>query len=111
MLSFKNRIKKEKDFRKVFNAGKVVSLDSVSIRFSQNNLEETRFGFIVSKKISKRAVVRNRVKRIFREQTRLILKDIKGGFDVVVIIKSSSITSLDAKRILLELFKQANILN
>ncbi|HQB84954.1 MAG TPA: ribonuclease P protein component [Candidatus Pacearchaeota archaeon] len=111
MLSFKNRIKKEKDFRKVFNAGKIVSLYSVSIRFSQNNLEETRFGFIVSKKISKRAVVRNRVKRIFREQTRLILKDIKGGFDVVVIIKSSSITSLDAKRILLELFKQANILN
>ncbi|OQA70330.1 MAG: Ribonuclease P protein component [Parcubacteria group bacterium ADurb.Bin247] len=111
MLPFKNRIKKEKDFRKVFNAGKFVSLDFVSIKFSSNNLAETRFGFIVSKKVSKKAVTRNRLKRIFREQTRLNLKNIKPGLDVVVIVKSSQITSVEARRILLELFKRANILN
>lgn len=111
MLPFKNRIKKEKDFRKVFDAGKFVSLNLASMKFIPNNLEETRFGFIVSKKVSKKAVTRNRLKRIFREQARLSLKKIKPGLDIVVIVKSSEITSEEARRILLELFRQADILN
>lgn len=35
----------------------------------------TRVGFVVSKKIHKRAVKRNRIKRLIRENIRLILKN------------------------------------
>ena len=35
----------------------------------------TRFGYIVSKKVDKRAVVRNKIKRILREIFRMAIKD------------------------------------
>ena len=34
----------------------------------------TRVGFVVSKKIHKRAVIRNKIKRLLRENIRLIIK-------------------------------------
>ncbi len=48
-----------------------------------------RFAFIVSKKISKKAVERNRVKRILKEALRLLLKKnhilLSGQVDIVII--------------------------
>ena len=42
----------------------------------ENQEYPTRFGFVVSKKISKRAVKRNKIKRLAREVVRLTLKDV-----------------------------------
>ena len=39
----------------------------------------TKYGFVVSKKIHKRAVKRNRLKRLMRENCRLLIKN--GGFN------------------------------
>ena len=41
----------------------------------------TKIGFVVSKKIHKRAVKRNRIKRLMREAVRLYIKENKGRFD------------------------------
>ncbi len=41
----------------------------------KNNDTPTRIGFVVSKKIHKRAVRRNRIKRLMRESLRLIIKE------------------------------------
>ena len=52
-----------------------------------NHLAVSRFGFVVSKKIDKRAVVRNRTRRVLRSIVEDLFPDIKTGFDLLFIIK------------------------
>lgn len=47
----------------------------------------TRLGFVVSNKISKKAVFRNRVKRLLQEGARSFLAWIKPSFSVVILAK------------------------
>jgi ribonuclease P protein component len=56
------------------------------LAFVRNELDHSRFGFVVSKRLGK-AVKRNKIKRRLREATRLRLPYIKPGFDVVVIAR------------------------
>ena len=53
--------------------------------------EDLKIGFVVSTKISKSAVKRNRVKRQMREVVRLLLKDgrLKRGFMISIMAKSA----------------------
>ena len=58
----------------------------------------TKFAFVVSKKIHKRAVVRNRIKRLMRECVRKILQNseynlIHNYLSVIFVAKNSSIDS------------------
>ncbi|MBZ1356643.1 MAG: ribonuclease P protein component [Candidatus Nealsonbacteria bacterium] len=112
MLSFENRLKKEKDFDRVFKEGKGVVSDEVVIKFIKNDLNNNRFGFIVSKKVSKKAVRRNRIKRVLREQVRSIIQDMSVGWDVIIIArpKISENKSSDVNQILGGVFKRIGIL-
>ncbi len=113
MLPFKNRLKKEKDFDRVFKKGRGFAFDAIAIRFVENELTDNRFGFIVSKKVSKKAVERNRIKRILREQVRSMIQEMKVGWDIVITPRQnlSRDDSSDINRLLKEIFKKAGILN
>ncbi len=90
MLPPKNRLKKKTDFERVFRKGKAVREDFLLLKFAKNNLETSRFGFVVGQKISKKAVLRNKVKRRLRETVKKKLSEIKPGFDGVwVALKGS----------------------
>jgi len=52
---------------------------------------ENRIGFTVSKKVSKRAVDRNRIKRRLRALAKESLNDFKDGFDIVFIGRKSTL--------------------
>ncbi len=88
MLTKYNRLTKEKDFKVVFKAGKKYSLlgTGIYLKVRENNLEQSRFGFVISKKVSKKAVVRNKIKRRLREVVRIDISEIKRGVDVVVVV-------------------------
>lgn len=43
-----------------------------------------RIGFVVSKRISKRAVERNYIKRLLSEAIRPLISKLSGGWDVVI---------------------------
>lgn len=60
-----------------------------TLKTVKSNRVHNRYGFVISKKIDKRAVVRNRIKRVFRTCIERSLKDIKPGFDMLFIIKKS----------------------
>jgi ribonuclease P protein component len=68
-----------------------------------NNLREARLGIVVAKKNQKKAVHRNRIKRIVRECFRLRQSQIS-GFDLVVVAKKwrAKASSEDLRRELCE---------
>lgn len=87
MLFRENRLKNKKDFEKIFEQGKGFKQDFLFLKIIENNLKKARFGFVVSKKVSKKAVVRNKIKRRLREIVRNKLKQeqIKIGIDGVLV--------------------------
>lgn len=87
VLPKKYRLTKKKDFEKVFKCGYFFSEKFLSVKVAKNGLSLSRFGFIVSLKVSKKAVTRNKIKRQLREVIKLHLKDAKMGFDIVVMAK------------------------
>ena len=85
MLLKQNRLKKKKDFEKVFNHGRIYRQDFLLLKLLKNDLEFSRIGFIVSKKISNKAVVRNKVKRRLRDIVRKKISDMKNNNDIIII--------------------------
>lgn len=53
----------------------------------QNTLPTSRFAFVVPASVDKRAVVRNRMRRLVRESVRLALSVIAPGRDGVFLIR------------------------
>ncbi len=57
------------------------------LRIAKNEKSLSRFGFVVSKKTDKRAVVRNRVKRQIRHNIEENLDKINPGYDILFVLK------------------------
>ena len=81
-------LNKDKDFAQVFKAGRSSYSRLLGVKTLPNGLVISRFGIIVSAKISKKAVVRNKIKRQIREIIRLDLENIKSGQDVAIVVLS-----------------------
>lgn len=91
MLLKANRLAQDRDFKKIFAKGKSFYSANLRVRLAVNKLPDTRFGIVVSTKVSKKATDRNRVKRIIRETIRELISEVKSGFDVVIVAKPSII--------------------
>lgn len=87
MLPFKSRLIKRRDFDRVHKTGRFFSQDNIAIKAVDNGLRESRIGFVVGIKFSKRATERNIIKRQLRDIFRLFLSELRPGFDVVVMIR------------------------
>jgi len=91
MLDKKFRIRKQKDFDRISKEGVYFSEHSLLMKAMRNDLGITRFGFIVSNKISSAAAKRNRIKRLLREAVRSFQNELKEGYDCLFIAKNSII--------------------
>ncbi len=85
MLPKENRLKKEKEFETVFKGGRMLRGNYVFLKYLANGTDKTKVGFVVSKKISKLAVARNKIKRRMREIVRLRKKEIKEGLSIIFV--------------------------
>lgn len=90
-------LKKNKEYRHVYNRGKSFVDRYLVIYYLSNNLDFCRFGFTVSKKIGN-AVTRNRVRRLLKEVCRLNSNVFTGGFDLVLVARRG-IVDLDYRRV------------
>lgn len=92
MLARKFRLTEKGDFDNIQNKGKVFQSENFGIGIlKRGDAGPSRFGFIVSTKIAKDAVDRNRFKRAMSEAVRTSMVDIENGFDVVFLAKTSII--------------------
>lgn len=87
MLPKSNRLTKKSDFDRVSKSGKVVQSASFGFAFLKVDEAPSRFGFIISNKISKKAVDRNKIRRVLREIVRGNLEDVPNGFLFVILAR------------------------
>ena len=115
MLPKANRLKKNKDFEKVFKHGKkyVLPGGKIYLKIVRNNFKNSRFAFVASKEFSKKALIRNKAKRKLREIVKARLSEIKKGIDgAIVALPGLEIEDLQKLgEEINKLFKKAGILN
>jgi ribonuclease P protein component len=85
MLKPVNRLMKKKDFDRVFKLGRSSFNRLVGLKTVKNDLPDSRFGVIVSAKVSRQAVVRNKIKRQIRTMLKKTAPELKTGQDYVVV--------------------------
>jgi ribonuclease P protein component len=103
MLPKINRLRHPKDFKTVYSKGlhrktphlTLRALRSQPRKTEQNpkpssSVQPTRMGISISQKVSKRAVVRNRIKRQIRAAWHQLLPQVCPGWDVVIVVKPTA---------------------
>ncbi len=81
-------LKKNYEFRNVLTRGKRYSGKYIDIYIIRNSLAENKLGIAISSKLAN-SVNRNRIKRLIRENYRLIENKIKVGNSFVVLWKKN----------------------
>lgn len=86
MLKKVNRIDKKKEFEEVLRKGYMYQSPVFGVKVWQDK-QGKKFGFVISKKISKRAVDRNRIKRLIAEAIRRNLSKFEEGIRMIFLVK------------------------
>lgn len=105
------RIKKSWEFKKIYRYGRTVVSRNIVLYYCPNDLEINRLGFSIRKKVGK-SVIRNRIRRIYREALLEVNKQLLKGFDFVIIARkpSTGVSFHDATKELYYLCKKAQLL-
>ena len=80
------RLKTAEDFSTVIKQAKKLNYREFSVYVRSNKLNRPRLGLAISKKSAKKAVTRNLIKRIIRENFRLNQKKLI-GWDIIFVAK------------------------
>ena len=74
---------------------------TVFIGKEKSNDAPSKTGFVVSKKIHKRAVKRNRIKRLMRESYRLLIKEgaVSDKYISLIFVASSKLLNMNFKEV------------
>lgn len=82
----KHSLRNKKDFDQVFKAGQSFYCPILGIKALKNDLEYNRLGIMVSLKVSKSAVVRNKIKRQIRVIFNKNIEESIKSYDFVIIV-------------------------
>lgn len=78
-------IKKDRQFRYIYSRGKSFANKKLVVYYIKNNDEKLRVGISISKKVGK-AVVRNRLRRLIKENIRLN-QNLKSGYSMIFLAR------------------------
>ena len=88
----KHKLRKAVEFKRVFKDHFVSSDSCFRILARSNNLDNPRLGMAVSRQVDKRAVGRNRIKRVVRESFRRRYSGENVCLDIVVLPRHQTAT-------------------
>jgi len=110
-MVFSESLKKNKDFRNVYENGKSYADRYLVMYVLENNKDINRLGISASKKVGN-SVVRHRFARLVRESYRLHENIFNSGLDIVVVARKSaaSVGFSEIESALLHLSKLHHIL-
>ena len=94
-----NRLKERRDFQLICQSGirrysPLMTLRAIKVQkapLEQKSLSPTRLGISVSLKVSKKAVNRNRIKRLIRVAFRELLPQIAPGWKILLIVRQEAV--------------------
>ena len=112
MLKKENRLRDRKIFEEVLKKGKTFRTKNLFFKILKSaDPNELKFGFVVSLKISKKAVKRNKLKRRMREIVRQEIPKLKKGFWGIFLPQRSALelNFWDLKKEIVEIFQKANL--
>ncbi|TMD68455.1 MAG: ribonuclease P protein component [Chloroflexi bacterium] len=90
------RLRKSSEFQRVRQQGRSLTSRLLILAWIPNDVGRLRVGFVVSKRISKRAVERNYIKRLLSEAIRPEIPKLSGGWDIVLSARNQ-ITTADLR--------------
>lgn len=100
MLSFPYRFHGHGSLRYVYKNGQAIRSHLITIKYTKNpHRKQSRFAVVVSKKVHKGAVGRNRIRRRMYEAIRHELPRIHTAHDVVVMVFSNEVLTLPSKEL------------
>jgi ribonuclease P protein component len=86
MLAASNRLRKAYDITRVYRRGRYGGSGILSVKALSTGRPESRATIVVAKKVSKRAVVRNRIRRRLAGILRDEWQTVRPGYDIVVTV-------------------------
>src|SRR5690606_20772884 len=114
MIPTKNRFKGHGSIRYVYNKGAAYRSRFFVIKVIENKRrQDSRFSVVVSKKIFKSSVKRNRIRRRVYEYIQTLTPKLSGVYDVVITVSNPEVLLTDHQNITTQidqLFLQAKII-
>lgn len=114
MLAKENRFHGRNSLNFVYKQGQSVSKDQINLRYAFNKYKGILVAVVISKKVHKSSVVRNRIRRRVYEIIRNNLSDIKDNTSLIISVYSDRFASVDhqeLENIIKGLLEKANILS
>lgn len=114
MLSQKYRFHSRGGVRHTYQKGKTIRTSTLSLVYAPNTHHHQRFGVVVSKKVLKSAVGRNRIRRRIYEAIRLELPQFTAHQDCIFVVFNKSVMKMpfrDLRRLIFELLERSLIDN
>ncbi len=107
MISRKHRFHGYGSLKYVYKNGVTVRGPLFALKTTKNPKRDSyRLAVVVSKKVNKSAVARNRIRRRLYEAVRALETDITGPYDMVLLVYHSSVTDEPAEALAAQVKKQ-----
>lgn len=113
MISRNNRFHGRASIQRLYKNGKLVRCASLSLKYAPNpRRSQYRLAVVVSRKVSKSAVVRNRIRRRLYENVRILSVSLSEPFDLLIVVYDEGLAERSAADVSSEvekLFKKAKL--
>ncbi len=100
MIGRKNRFHGRGSIRRLQRGGKSVRFGALSLRYAPNQKRETyRLAVVASRKVSKSAVVRNRIRRRIYERVRILSDTFTSPYDLIIVAYDERLATMPADKL------------